>query len=125
MRREGTLHSIELRPAAKPDRLALLRLERLHSSERRHSRDIAVPRARTRDLALTRGGDEGAELGVEGGREALAPVRVNTAHEDAVGLDHDLAAVGQAHCAALADDLAANVIAIGDMNRRLDRNKRA
>ena len=65
---------VEFRPAAKLDRLALPGLERLHSCQRRDGRDIAVPRARASYPALARGGDEGAELGVEGGREALAPV---------------------------------------------------
>src|SRR5208282_5181484 len=106
--RRGSRH-IKRWPAAKLDWLALLGLQRLHSRSGSYGGDIAVPRARARSPALARGGDEGAELGIEGRPEPFGPIGRHPAHERAVRLDDNIVALGEADRPALADDLAADI----------------
>ena len=62
------------------------------------------------------GGDPGAELGVKGGVETFRPVARHVAGIGAFRLDDDVARLGEAYGSGFADHLAANVVAIGDVD---------
>ena len=65
------------------------------------------------------------ELDVVGADEPLPPVGRHPAGELALPLDDDPAALGQFDGAGLAEDLAADVVAVGDVHGRLDVHQRA
>src|ERR1700733_2717529 len=116
---------IERRLVAQPNRLPRAALERSDAGEGGSGRDIAVPHALTCGAALDGGNDPGAEFGVERWVEPFRPVGEHAPRKGPVRLENDVVLLGEAIRPGFADPLAANVVAIGNVDGRLDRHQRA
>ena len=116
---------IKRRLVAQLDRLPCAALERSDAGERGGGRDITVPRARACGAALDGRNDPGAEFGVERWVEPLRLVGEHAPRKGPVRLENDVVLLGEAHRPGFADHLAANVVAIRDVDGGLDRHQRA
>ena len=90
-----------------------------------HCCGVAVVGARTVGATVADTVDPFLELGVVGGDETLAPVLRHPTGELVVPPNGDRAEVTQGGSAGLADHLAADVVAVADVDAGLDVHQRA